>query len=149
MELHARPPRSLLGNISHGGTSAGTCPLPFGAAPDLWSLDTLSPAERGALTGDKRMLSNLNCGCLPTGEGSDEETVVQCNHQQEPVVLWIQSENKKRSELLSPWKQSSCQIYIKENTIKLNWNKINKINLKQLYIYRLSFCDTSKIYLLI
>lgn len=79
VELHARPPRSLLGNISHGGTSAGTRPPPFGAAPDLWSLDTLSPAERGALTGDKRMLSDLNCGCLPTGEGSDEETVVQFN----------------------------------------------------------------------
>lgn len=55
-------------------------PLPFGAAPDLWSLDMSSPAERGALTGDKRMLSDLSCGCLPTGGGSDEEAVVWFNH---------------------------------------------------------------------
>lgn len=76
VELYARLPLSLLGNISHGGTSAGTRPLPFGASPDLWSLDTSSPAERGALTEDKRMLSDLSGGCLPTGEGCDKETVV-------------------------------------------------------------------------
>lgn len=76
VELYARPPLSLLGNIFCGGTSAGTRPLPFGAAPDLWSVDMLSPAERGALTGDKRMLSDLSCGCLPTGGGRDEEIAV-------------------------------------------------------------------------